>query len=60
MFSPVAHINWVTNGSVISISILGTADSDSDKEPVFSVTMLTLPGAIKRTAAMKEPLISQF
>ena len=26
-------------GCVISISIVGTADSDSDKEPVFSVTI---------------------
>ena len=54
VFSRVAHINWVTNGSgVISISIVGTEDSNSDKEPVFSVTML-------RTAAMKKQLISQF
>ena len=27
------------HGSVISISIVGTADNDSDEEPVFSVTI---------------------
>ena len=27
------------HGCVISISIIGTADGDSDEEPVFSVTM---------------------
>ena len=59
VFSQVAHINWVTmHGCVISISIVGTADSDSDEELVFSVTMLVLPGVMRWTAAMKEQLIS--
>ena len=33
---------------------------DSDEEPVFSVTMLAIPGAMRWTAAMKEQLISQY
>ena len=30
---------WGHLGCVISISIIGTADNDSDEEPVFSVTI---------------------
>ena len=42
------------HGCVISISIVGKADSDSDKEPVFSVTMLALPRVMRWSTAMKD------
>ena len=61
VFSRVARTNKLGHhGGVISISIVGTADGDNDKELVFSVTMLALPGAMRWTAVMKEQLISQF